>query len=1587
MQNPSLLEAFDKRLHRMWEHNEELQRQLWRHLVCSRDKLFHRNTLTASSRSFIEERVYEGLSKIFCRIEAQLGALGTFLRAGAGDSAKVWLQIFDTMDVERVCAPTGIGCFPMRHGIEPLLVPFVRHSLEEFNSWSRQSGKQRLKNNKKSKFPVHILQQQLKRAMGKGLWHFVSGSSRLYYKDIITIEVLGRAAHVTDQDTCLEFVQALQRRLTSQNIQLKGYVPEAKLDMGQSGDPRRAVLNDHEGTQEWEMSVRQGETVFELLNEEEPKPGWIFGALESNDNVTMLHVVLEVFGDSLKPLAELVIFAKHHTRMNIETMLCGLQQVEFPEQLCDEPAKVAEFAIDLIMHNLLPTQEVLGNGFGFSLSDWARDALELVSLADRLKRGMSDMLGATPTLDECVLRICLDIYDQFMKPCISKESIPVPKFLVMDRSSDKAMDARERLRNFHAFLFQSSFFDHIPEKERWIFLIGVVCVKLMVVVGGDVAVKREILDVALKVPFPLPAQFSRLLRTALGRSATDVLDAARSDGSDNLRNALTACDDAIHDAVRDATGAWVEDGFADVYQCCVDVVEGILQDGMSQSCLHEALAKDTLASSLNQVSAPPVKFAFAKIGYIRWFLRNAAEKACADDQLGNALFSNVPPLNKAAARFFLKTCRQRLSLRELRTKSEGGHWPFIKEWHWQWGSQDQAPAAAVGCPFNPLAHLKGQVATQMISALSQLSTATQDSEREPHLHLMDRMVADSRSSPSAGVAVMSAISLTCFADASEGRAQLRSSLSEWFKRQSGASAEQPDGFLRVLRLLLEIDSVESLVGGMSLTLSANGALMTAVHVVACLTATSPSIHGAGGRSFLHQVLENGYCKDMYWPGLPEKAIVQILQAMGEASGNEGYSQHKCQCGHIFLVSACGRLVESATCPTCGSALGEGSLNSMRLDGAPVVPARASSHLAERGYVEHQPLGDEAEPIRELHPLPAKILHFLVHAALLGHVWLNSDLADRRINRLWGHLQCAWARIGPHLTQDVCGEDKVEVASAVLCVVNQLLFGQGGLAGGARLPSANELRVVAGRETWEAAFQQLAEDAIKNDRFELQAKMAWRAMASQGVASCATSTDEAELESAEAAVTDNDGFQEYLRVTEIATLSSVEREFLKMPREVQTIYPLVRHLLLVQQRTASSFVQIWPLVELSEKVRRSCSLQVPREEARKMSFEAFVQSGHLESEGISRGSDVEHILKPFASAWNACKEAGLMRKLDCDDLPAPEAITKGSAISLFCADAGEEGVYLTAALKNFALSQTTFLRQMRGVKDAPHTNGNVDRGVGIQKVGAMNLLSLEFSASTILQHVFSSRRGLGCDFVRMEACLESELLSNNCNYCLLDPEDVEHVVFRGEAFWHNARFLEFLKGDAQQDVALPAQIEKQIRDAVDGNFADSLQDLELVISYMHRAKLDASELISPFCQQWGLKQPQDSKDLQMRHVAALHNAYEQFEGKRRAGNLEDQFRDAFPSGLEQRCMAHWKDTGSKLGKTAVIALNKIIVRSLPSHSGLDINKPLHEMMLRLGDDLNPDEPHIFDKEWGLQLRHLHEAYKLAREASQDVWMHQ
>lgn len=554
---------------------------------------------------------------------------------------------------------------------------------------------------------------------------------------------------------------------------------------------------------------------------------------------------------------------------------------------------------------------------------------------------------------------------------------------------------------------------------------------------------------------------------------------------------------------------------------------------------------------------------------------------------------------------------------------------------------------------------------------------------------------------------------------------------------------------------------------------------------------------------------------------------------------------------------------------------------------------------------------------------------------------------------------------------------MEVASAVIGTIHELFFGQTDLH--CSLPSADGLRVVSGRETWETIFQQLVDNAMQK-RVEVQANMSWGALtSSHEVGAHAMSGDEVELESANLSIQESDGLSQFLVVTEQATMNTIERKFNKLHRDEQTKYPRLA-LLLAQQREVASLVNLWPLLELSEKVRRACYLQVTRDEAQVKTIEEFVRAGCLEQQGIARNSDVEELIQPFAAAWSKCKEAGLMRRLRCKDLLVPPQISKTSPVSLFCVDDRDQGVYLAAAFQSLAMNQNRFVQQLRDAEESGTTlvRDRLGAPIPLQQCQPRHLLSQEVVTNSILRFAVPSRRGLNLDFVQMEAGLEKRLLGGGSMLSMLDAEEIEWVAFSGEAFRHNAEFLEPFRKDPQWNSPLPAAVEKGIRDAKDANLWKDLHNLELIIYYILRAKPDICESLSDFCKSCELEEPSYAKDLQVRHVVPLHNEYEQFEGRRRITNLDDTFRVKLPVGVEQKCLLHWR---GNLGELALVALHRLVVRFLETPCSLDISTPCHDIVRLLVDDSGstPEASRIFDEDWGLTLAHVVCAHATAVQA--------
>lgn len=951
-----------------------------------------------------------------------------------------------------------------------------------------------------------------------------------------------------------------------------------------------------------------------------------------------------------------------------------------------------------------------------------------------------------------------------------------------------------------------------------------------------------------------------------------------------------------------------------------------------------------------------------------------------------------PQLRRLLSLFFLKTSRQYLSLADLRRQCQSEEWlrtlPVLSEW--KCGRPEEPPLIASGFPYNPLAHLRTGAASRVIRAMTELCTATGAHATSGALDVMTRTMADAESSPPAGVAVLTAVAFTCLPSASYPQQRVRSVLMEWCRGRPFAGQDHPSELLRYVERLLAGDVAAALPGTSLASPSDRSVALITAHFVACLVSTLPvprrqQTNRACGVSFFHRVLVEGFRQDILWPGLPDTEQVAVFEALG---GSEltprpgGHSRYRCTCGYIYAVGECGSPEESSTCPECGALLGESSVGGRRLDRAPITAAAAAAALSSKGYFAHRLLLDSVR-VRQMTPLAATVLHFLLHAAAMGFEWLHVDSSRRdpvALPDIWAHLAKDWEHLGPLVTSRAREEGDVEVAAAIVGTIEQFLFEQDDPS--RILDTTDCLQHSDGRVLWEAAFQELVDWAIEK-RGELQAKMAWEACTTSGDSAVSMSKDEMELEGTASPTHEHGSLSLLFSVAEQPNARAIERCFFAQRQAVHLDYPVLSCFFAHRDRIAS-LEHLWPLLDLSQTVLRGCSLRLRRADAGSTSIEEYVRAGHLESVGIAHDADVDALLAPFAAAWRGCKAAGLMIRLGCHKLQPPKDISAASPVSYLCVDRSGDGKYLAAALERFAAVQNGFITALL---EATVGHGSAGAPRPIQQCQRSHILGHAGDlAPPLLRFTVPGPRGPVCDFARMEAYLEAVLLGKGSTLAMLDASGLECFAFCGEAFRHDAALLVAVRGRVPQ-AKLPAATEKDIREraraAADDGSRRELEVLELSLSYMQRAGVKPSEPLLGFCRRWRLDEPSCADALQVGHALALHDLYEEIEGKRRVVHLDDCFRKDLPPEVEEKLLKLWRAKFAELGQIALTMLHRLIVRFLSTGAELayPVETPIHVLIESLvtAEDPRDGAMATFPAEWALSLQHVTAVHAVALKA--------
>ena len=139
------------------------------------------------------------------------------------------------------------------------------------------------------------------------------------------------------------------------------------------------------------------------------------------------------------------------------------------------------------------------------------------------------------------------------------------------------------------------------------------------------------------------------------------------------------------------------------------------------------------------------------------------------------------------------------------------------------------------------------------------------------------------------------------------------------------------------------------------------------------------------------------------------ALQVILQALLEGypeASFQGHTRYQCPCGFIYTVADCGEVVEPGECPDCKREIGGleyGIHNNRRLDNKP----QHGGASRKEGYFHHNPSYDRRKAERELTPLTYRVLHFLLHSAMLGNCFEKSSIKVDHLESILEHLSADW----------------------------------------------------------------------------------------------------------------------------------------------------------------------------------------------------------------------------------------------------------------------------------------------------------------------------------------------------------------------------------------------------------------------------------------------------------------------------------------------------------------------------------------------------------------------------------------------------
>ncbi|KAH7279867.1 hypothetical protein KP509_37G041300 [Ceratopteris richardii] len=607
----------------------------------------------------------------------------------------------------------------------------------------------------------------------------------------------------------------------------------------------------------------------------------------------------------------------------------------------------------------------------------------------------------------------------------------------------------------------------------------------------------------------------------------------------------------------------------------------------------------------------------------------------------------------------------------------------------------------------------------------------------------------------------------------------------------------------------------------------------------------------------------------------------LTESQNILDGVEGLGQYlvyTCSCSYAYIIGECTQPVQVGICPSCGKQIG----------GKNYVDEPGNRILQDVSNGYESLIGNISFSLR-IQPLSYRTLRILVHYCFLLGIMMDGDttklaslLKTPNIIQNLVHILVKSIGLDIELLGQLIGCPRDVTFQYLHSILQRLTDFH--LEGPLCSPQQ--------RDQWEMAFEKIVTNQLPYESISqyLQHKQT----------NCLHDVLQERIPCLP------DSLESSFRMTIKPSFSQYRAYFLQKKR-LSSQFPCI-NAVLIHAKHLKELQFLLPLIEFSRELHHLIGHKITRQEAASTSIQDI----------LSNKCDLSGRYDTFEASWNAIRH--LVKGYECHQFIEPvPPMHKLQPIGLCLLEKKDQGIYLTAILDFLSTCQNAFLEDIRAslLEYAPacdHKFFNAAdarnmQSVPIQFCKAGEIVYFDEKWASNLVRQFASCNpayGKGTEVEYDDYHIEVEMQYRMIHGKSFLQGEYKEFPYQREAFQRHATLLSDLTEHVPQ-VLLPSSKVTTICNelALEGTGPwQLLVTLELCLGFLHRMKVEPSELLRDYCERClgSDIHPIMKKDafdvIEVKHVVSLYESIEAMA----SSNVEDMVAMCYRSDLDSRMHA-------------------------------------------------------------------------------------